>query len=104
VREAGATSARGSRGGRSCSCPIASPRSIAATAIWADSGASVERMNVIYARRAPRPPEGLFMNPGIGPYSACEALRGVQSQSSRSNRRRRDYDHANLGKEISPTP
>lgn len=33
--------------------PIVSPRSIAATAFWADSGASVESGDWIYARQAP---------------------------------------------------
>ena len=38
---------------RACACPILLARSIAVTGIWADSGASVERLHAIYARQAP---------------------------------------------------
>jgi hypothetical protein len=55
VTAAAGSSGLAARGGRSCSCPILSPRSIAVTGIRADS-VSVERLGVVYAQHAPSGP------------------------------------------------
>jgi hypothetical protein len=56
VMAAGGWSARAARDRRTwaCACPILSPGSIAVTGIRADSAASVDRLDSIYARQTPR--------------------------------------------------